>query len=271
MRFYLFFYTALIGLLFSANAWAQTPAAPSDCNKPVIFIDPGHGGLNIGAIGVGELREKDITLDVSLRLEALLQKQSSWRPVLSRDTDSFVGLRQRTRMANQAGAKVFLSIHANANPSSSPKGVEVYLLSAGSASKEGMELVIREEGAHEHHHQEAPGIGSVLYGLKLAGAQRESASLAQVVLDTLTASTQAPDRGVRQAGFAVLKEAEMPALVVEVGYLTNPEEAKLLAKAGYRQKIAEGLFLALEQWRVRGIQNCGTEGSKDLLSQAGLR
>lgn len=263
MYFYSKLCAILLLLLAPTLASAEEPQkhAPMNqsCDRPVVFIDAGHGGLNIGAIGVGDLREKEVTLDVSLRLEALLKKKGSWRASLSRHDDSFVGLRERTRMANDAGAQVFLSIHANANQSSAPQGVEVYLLSAGAANKEGMELVLREEGPQLHHHHEAPGLGSVLYGLRLAGAQRESASLAQVVLDTLTASTKAPDRGVRQANFAVLKEAVMPALVVEIGYLTNPEEAKLLAKASYRQQIAEGLFLALEQWKVRGIQNCGID------------
>jgi len=278
MHFYLNLCSALLLLLAPALASAGEPqthgATNPSCDNPVVFIDAGHGGLNIGAIGVDNLREKEVTLDVSLRLETLLKKKGSWRSTLSRHNDSFVGLRERTRMANDAGAHVFLSIHANANQSSAPKGVEVYLLSAGAANEEGMDLVIREEGPQQHLHHEAPGLGSVLYGLRLAGAQRESASLAQVVLDTLTASTKAPDRGVRQASFAVLKEAQMPALVVEIGYLTNPEEARLLAKAAYRQQIAEGLFLALEQWKVRGLQNCGIDSpAKNIrqISDASLR
>lgn len=244
----------LAGALGAAGAGSPA-ASPHGAGAPVIYLDAGHGGLNHGAVGVDGLREKDVTLDVTRRLAALLTARTDARVVVSRDEDDFVGLRARTRHANRVGADVFLSIHANANASPDLEGIEVYLLAADTARDEGLDIVRREEGAYAasdphagHDHGPGRALGSVLHGVRLAGAQRAAARLALVVLDALGDATGAPKRSVRQAPFAVLKEAQMPALVVEIGYLTNPAEAARLAREDYRAKVAEGLFEALQRW-----------------------
>ena len=217
-----------------------------------MVLDPGHGGLNTGAIGVNGLKERDVVLDVSNRLRARLQASSNVRVVMTRHDDGFVGLRDRTREANRQGASLFLSIHANANPKPIARGVEVYLLSARAAGDEGLDIVAREEQAdlaHDHHdHASSTGHTGVLRAVRLAGAQRLSSKVARLVHDELVQATGAPARGVRQAPFGVLKEAEMPAVVVEIGYLTNPEEAQQLGDPAYRDKVAAGIESAVVKW-----------------------
>ena len=226
----------LLLLLFLGAA----PSAPG-----LVFIDPGHGGLNQGAVGPEGLLEKALTLDISRRLDVLL-RDAGLRTAMSRKDDRFVGLRERTRRANEAEASVLLSIHVNATTSPKPRGVDVYVLSEEVARQEGLEIVQREEGAAPSPHRS--GLGAVLHGLQLAGSQRASVGLAHRVLEGLVESTGAVSRGVRHAPFAVLKEAKMPALVVEVGFLSNPEEAAQLARPDYRQRIAEGIATSVREW-----------------------
>ncbi len=211
----------------------------------LVFIDPGHGGLNQGAVGPDGLEEKVLTLDISRRLDALL-REAGLRTAMSRSDDRFVGLRERTRQANAADAALFLSIHVNSSPTPKPHGIDVYVLSEEVAREEGLEIVQREEGAAPSPHRK--GLGAVLHGLHLAGSQRASVALAHRVLEGLVESTGALSRGVRHAPFAVLKEARMPALVIEVGFLSNPAEAADLARPEYRQRIAEGIAGSVRAW-----------------------
>jgi N-acetylmuramoyl-L-alanine amidase len=218
----------------------------------VVFLDPGHGGLNIGSIGHHGTHEKELTLDISERLRVLLESDGAHRVVMSRHDDSFVGLRERTRQANSIDANLFLSIHVNATVSPNAHGMETYFLAAQSFGDEVHALVIREEGYVDTEDLQKDSLSRVVYGLRLTGAQRESAGLAQKVLDNMVATTRSRNRGVRQAPFAVLKEATMPAIVVEVGYLSNPAEAALLKKANYRQRIARGIYRGILSWERGG-------------------
>ena len=221
----------------------------SESEGVIVYIDPGHGGLNEGAHGVTGLKEKEVVLDVALRLKVLLDSDPSFQAVLTRSTDQFLGLRERTRQANRAKAAVFLSLHANASPHPEPHGIEVYFLSADGATDENAEIVAREESGLTETTESDSSYGSIMHGLQLVGAQRASRMLADVMLRSMVRSTEAKNRGVRQANFAVLKEALMPAVVIEMGYISNPDEEALLRQAGYRERVAFGIFDGLVKWQ----------------------
>jgi len=227
---------------------AQTGEKPTNDRQWVIYLDPGHGGLNTGAIGHHGTHEKELTLDISERLRVLLESDGKHRVIMSRTDDSFVGLRERTRQSNAVEADAFISIHVNATISPNVHGMETYFLAAGSADEESRALVLREEGYVDLEQPQTDSLSRVIHGLKLSGAQRESARLALRVLDRMVSSTRRRNRGVRQAPFAVLKEATMPAIVVEVGYLSNPTEAALLKTPEFRQRIARGIYLGILSW-----------------------
>lgn len=237
----------LLGLIF----FPVSGLGATESERVIVYIDPGHGGINEGAHGVSGLKEKEVALDVALRLKVLLDSDPIFEPVLTRSTDHFLGLRERTRKANRAQASVFLSLHANSSPHQAPHGIEVYFLSADASGGEGVEIVAREEGGLTDTTENSMGYGSVMHGLKLVGAQRASRLLADVMIRSMVRSTGAEDRGVRQANFAVLKEALMPAVVIEMGYISNPSEELLLRQAGYRERIAFGIFDGLVKWHRR--------------------
>ncbi len=221
----------------------------SESERVMVYIDPGHGGINEGAHGVTGLREKEVALDVALRLKVLLDSDPVFEAVLTRSKDEFLGLRERTRKANRAQASVFLSLHANSSPHQEPHGIEVYFLSAEAGQAEGVEIVAREESGLTETTENSFGQGSVMHGLKLVGAQRASRLLADMMLGAMVRSTGANNRGVRQANFAVLKEALMPAVVIEMGYISNPAEETLFRQAGYRERVAFGIFDGLVKWQ----------------------
>ncbi len=213
----------------------------------IVYIDAGHGGMNTGAVGIDGLREKDVSLDIANRMARQLKEHPRYMAVMSRTTDSFVGLRERTRLANQRGADLFLSIHVNSNPSPSRSGVEIYSLAASSHDEEAISIVLREEG--EVVNGAAPIMPtSLMHGLRLAASQRVSVVFGRLCLKELVAATGARNQGLRQASFAVLKEAVMPAVVAEVGYLTNVSEAEKLQDPAYRELIATGLVEAILKW-----------------------
>ena len=145
---------------------------PSLFAKTSVFIDAGHGGMNEGAIGVEGLKEKEVVLDIALKLQRYLQKDRRFVVFMSRDDDRFLGLRERTRRANALGVDIFLSIHANASVSEKPHGVEVWALAATSARDEGLDIVAREEGTRHVETRNTDQLSAVLHGLKLAGSRQ---------------------------------------------------------------------------------------------------
>lgn len=214
-----------------------------------IVLDPGHGGENTGCIGPAKIHEKVVTLQVGLKLEEALKKLVEAEVVLTRRKDEYIGLRERTRMANEKNGNVFISIHMNASPSGSGIGIETFLLSSSSSTEEIRALVEREQ---KDLPMEAPmadvrreELGSVIYDMKLRAAHSLSEKLASKVQRSLIRKTGAVDRGVKQAPFAVLKEAEMPAIVLECGFLTHPKEGDKLLNPEYQEKLAAAIVRGL--------------------------
>jgi N-acetylmuramoyl-L-alanine amidase len=220
---------------------------------PVIVLDPGHGGVETGAVGPGGLQEKDVTLDLARRVKALLDRQ--YTVVLTRDDDRILPLDDRTAIANQNRAELFLSIHLNASKRKSAVGAETYFLSTDATDAEARTLAAMENKAYRA--PEAPsvevagdrGLELILWDLAQNTYLAESSKLAETVQRELNAQTGVRDRGVRQAPFRVLMGATMPAILVETGFISNPEEEARLKDDAYKDKIAAGIAQAVSEFR----------------------
>ncbi len=209
-----------------------------------IFIDPGHGGNAQGAIGINGQQEKDIALQVSLRLNQQIKKELHLSAFLTRKTDVSLGLKDRMRIASQAGADLFVSIHCNSAPhgpmQARAKGIETYFLSMEATGKHAY-LVAARENAETPSSSTDDALSLILTDLAQTQAHHESSSLAYRVHQKLVSRLNAVDRGVQQAPFVVLMGARMPAILVEIGFLSNLQEAKKLSQSSYQQQIAEAI------------------------------
>jgi N-acetylmuramoyl-L-alanine amidase len=219
-----------------------------------IVIDPGHGGHDPGA-QAGSLDEADVVLDIALRLEALLQKEPGVEVVMTRRTDAFIPLEERTAIANHEGADLFLSIHANASRNRRAAGIETYYLNFAT-NPQAEAVAARENSASGRAKHSLPDI---VQAIALNNKLDESRDLARLVQDAMIRRVRPqhpPVRslGVKQAPFVVLIGAQMPSVLAEVSFITNKTEASLLAKPAYRQRIAQALFDALMGYQ-RSLKN----------------
>ena len=220
-----------------------------------IVLDAGHGGQDSGAVGPTGLMEKELVLDVTLRVKKLVEERLGLRVLLSRDGDQFVALRDRTSFANKERADLFVSIHANAHRQSSTDGVETYFLSSEATDSAARQVAALENGVVGLEKPAGRGNGradivrTILWDLAQSEFQLESSRLAEIVQDAMTDSLRIPSRGVKQAGFYVLGGAAMPAILVEIGFVTNPREERRLKTAKYRDEIARAIFAGLAEYR----------------------
>jgi N-acetylmuramoyl-L-alanine amidase len=215
-----------------------------------IVIDAGHGGHDTGTIGPTGLMEKDVSLDVALRLGKLInEKFPSAEVVYTRDADMFVPLEQRTAIANEAKADLFISIHTNSSSDSRVKGVETYYLNLA-ADRSAMEVATRENAtAHGSVHELQELVSKITQNEKIRES-RELAANVQEALAKRTVSTDltARDRGVRKAPFVVLIGTNMPAVLTEISFLSNPADEQWLKQPANRQRTAEGLYHGIEKY-----------------------
>ena len=214
-----------------------------------IVIDPGHGGHDPGAKGKG-ITEADLVLDVALRLEALLLKVPGVDVVLTRRTDEFVALPERTAIANREGADLFLSIHANASATAQARGVETYFLNFANNLSEAA-VAARENAASG---QAMGALPDFVKAIALNNKLDESHDFAALVQDSLVDRLRLTNKtvknlGVKQAPFVVLIGASMPSVLAEISFLSNAQELKLVRGSPYRQRIAEALFDAIRKYQ----------------------
>jgi N-acetylmuramoyl-L-alanine amidase len=215
-----------------------------------IVIDPGHGGRDPGARAHG-VEEAELVLDVSLRLEKLLQKEPGLEVILTRRTDTYVPLEERTAIANREGADLFLSIHANAARNAQARGIETYYLSFAS-NPEAEAVAARENAASDGAMHNLPDI---VKAIALNNKLDESRDLAAIVQESLVTRLRRVNQdvrnlGVKKAPFVVLIGATMPSVLAEISFLTHRQEAALLKTAAYRQHIAEALHQAIMRYRL---------------------
>ena len=214
-----------------------------------IVIDPGHGGHDPGAKARG-LTEADLTLDIALRLEKLLAKESGVEVVLTRRTDTYVQLEERTAIANRSAADLFLSIHANASKVAAARGIETYFLNfAPDPAAEA--IAARENASSAKTMRNLPDIVKAIAMNNKIDESRDFASIVQASLyDKLRASNrQLRNLGVKQAPFMVLIGATMPSILAEISFITNSQEGALLKTEKYRQQIAEALFQGVMRYQ----------------------
>lgn len=205
-----------------------------------IIIDPGHGGKDCGAIGVGGLQEKDITLAVARAVAARLRARLDCEVVMTRDSDIFIPLEERTAIANTREGDLFISIHVNAAPSAKARGIETYILDLA-RNKNAMEVAARENATSDN---QLSDLQSILQELILNSKKNESIKLAEYVQDSMVSGLkdsypEVRNLGVKQAPFVVLLGAQMPAILTEIAFLSNPEEAAWLRTDKYQAKVAE--------------------------------
>jgi N-acetylmuramoyl-L-alanine amidase len=204
-----------------------------------VVIDAGHGGRDTGTIGPTGLTEKELVIDVARRLKERIESEIGAEVVMTRDDDSFVPLETRTAMANQAEADLFISIHANASRSWSIRGVETYFLNF-TTSNEGLELAARENASSLRSISELQDIVSKIMLRDKVDESREFASHIQKSL--AKRKHFGTNRGVKQAPFVVLIGANMPSILAEISFISNPEDERMLKGTDRRQQIAEALF-----------------------------
>jgi N-acetylmuramoyl-L-alanine amidase len=226
-----------------------------------IVIDPGHGGHDPGAQARG-LNEAELTLDIALRLEELLQKEMGLEVILTRRTDVYIPLEERTALANRENADLFLSIHANTSRSSSARGVETYFLSFA-ASPDAEAVAARENSSHAGEMHKLPDI---IRAITLNNKLDESRDLAGMVQEALVtrlrrSSRAVQNRGVKKAPFVVLIGAEMPSVLAEVSFMSNRQELQLLKTPAYKQRIAEALHAAVLRYR-RSLKGSATAAAQ---------
>jgi N-acetylmuramoyl-L-alanine amidase len=230
-----------------------------------IVLDAGHGGHDSGAIGPGGLMEKELVLEVTKRVARLLEERANVKVLLSRDRDHFVTLKDRTSFANRAGADLFVSIHANAHRVAASEGVEVYFLSSEATDNAARQVAAAENSVIQLEKPSSPAragrseiVRTMLWDLAQAEFQTESSRLAETVLDSMSQSLRIPHRGVKQAGFYVLGGAAMPAILVEIGFVTNPREERRLKESKYRDEIARAIFNGLADYKRAWDQRART-------------
>ena len=215
-----------------------------------IVIDPGHGGHDPGAQGRG-ITEAELVLDVALRLEALLQKIPGVEVILTRRTDEFVALPERTAMANREAADLFLSIHANASAHPTARGVETYFLNFAD-NLSAAAVAARENAASTQAMGALPDfVKAIALNNKLDESREFAGEVQRALLVRLRGlNRNMRDLGVKQAPFVVLIGAVMPSALAEISFVTNPQEAKLLRSSAYRQRIAEALLHGIRKYQT---------------------
>ncbi|PID34461.1 MAG: N-acetylmuramoyl-L-alanine amidase [Thiotrichales bacterium] len=246
-----------------------TRPAPSRHGNFVVVIDPGHGGHDPGAVGRKGTREKDAVLAVSRRLKARIDAAPGMRAIMTRNTDKFVPLRKRIDIARSNNADLFISVHADANHSSHIKGSSVYILSEKGASSEAAKLLAQSENsAYEVKIGDvrlagnSAKVASILLDLSQNETMDRSLELAQTTLRELARVSNPLRSKVESAGFVVLKAPDIPSMLVETAFISNPQEEKRLRTAHYQQKLADAIFKGVRKFQMAHAPNTVRGGSR---------
>ena len=216
-----------------------------------IIIDPGHGGKDPGSVGYKGTKEKDIVLDVSKRLARKIQKNLRVKTILTRDEDVFIRLQDRTKFANTNEGDLFISIHVNSNESKKPYGFETYLLRPG-RNQEAINVALRENAVIElegNKFEKLTDEQLIQATIAQSGFVQYSEKFAALIQEEIDKRVQSRNRGVKQAGFYVLMGASMPNVLIELGYISNPNEEKKLNSSSYRDMLATSIYYAILKYQ----------------------
>ncbi len=232
-------------VLGAAPALAKTAPLP---RPRLIALDPGHGGSDPGALGLGGTQEKNVVMAVARELQKQLLVQNRFRVTLTRSTDTLVPLRERVARAQDAKADLFLSLHADSHPEPHIRGASVYTLSEQATDREAAALAQRENGGVTRA-QVSPGVAQTLVSMTQRGTVNASNRLATTVVQSFGRSgIRLLPHSHREAGFAVLTAPDIPAVLVELGYLSNPHDEKLLAVPQHQVALARALRGSIETY-----------------------
>ena len=214
-----------------------------------IVIDPGHGGHDSGTLGPGGIEEKEVVLDVALRLGKLLKQRLGADVIFTRDNDTFIPLETRTAIANKSQADLFLSVHANSSSDSTARGVETYYLNF-TTSPDALEVAARENAvSDESIHELSDLVKKITLKDKIDESREFAADVQRSLYSDLEEGNPGlRDRGVKKAPFVVLIGANMPSILAEISFLTNSDDARELRQPAYRQRIAESLYRGVERY-----------------------
>jgi len=220
--------------------------------KFVIALDPGHGGRDPGAIGKRGTREKDVALSVAKKMKTMINRESGYRAVLTREADRFVSLRNRVKKARAAEADIFISLHADSFHKPNVKGASVYALSLRGASSEAARWIAKKENSSDliggiSLDDKDDLIASVLLDLSQTATIQDSLELGSDVLGHIGKVSRLNNKKVQQAGFAVLKAPDMPSILIETAFLSNPSEEKKLRNPKHQHKLAKAVFSGIKK------------------------
>lgn len=224
-------------------------APPQDQALRTVVIDPGHGGLETGAKGKFGNLEKDITLAVSLKLKALIEKDMGFEVVLTRDRDVDVSIENRSAIANNRKAGLFISIHANGSVQRKAAGSETFFLSLNATDEETRRLAYLENNSSSLQSRIDPSsdddLMMILWDMAQNAYIKQSSRLAELVQGELDAMLGTRNRGIKQAPFKVLTGVACPAVLVEAAFISNPDEEQKLASDAFQTKVAEAIYRGL--------------------------
>jgi N-acetylmuramoyl-L-alanine amidase len=241
------------------TARSEASVANGQLRDFIVAIDAGHGGDDPGAIGVGKVQEKHVALAIAKELAALFRSASGYRGDLTRKGDYYLTLRQRTTVARNQRADLFVSIHADAFSGPDARGASVYTLSAKGATSETARWLAEKENASDliggagdvSLDDKDALLAHVLLDLSMDGNRSASIEAGTAVLGALDNFAQLHRGRVEQAGFVVLKSPDIPSILVETGYLSNPSEARKLSQPDYQRKIAQAIFKGITTYAQR--------------------
>ena len=234
------------------SACADSLVARTAPKTHLVVLDPGHGGVDPGAIGFSGVYEKDIALATAREVARQLEATKRYRVRMTRSGDEFVPLQERVAFAHAAGGELFLSIHADALPNAGVRGASVFTLSEKASDKEAAELAARENkadliaGIDLSRHE--PVVSEILFDLARRQTNNLSIRLARELVSELGHEVRLLNNSHRAAGFAVLKAPDIPSALVELGCLSNKEEERLLRLAAYQKKLATGIVRSVNDY-----------------------
>lgn len=242
------------------NGWNNVPMPKSRPEFFTIVIDPGHGGVDPGAMSVSGIREKDLTMRYARQLKETLESSGRYRVVLTHAEDSYISLKGRVLKAQSAGGDLFISLHADSHPEPTMRGLSVYTLSEQASDKEAEALASSESKkdiiAGVDLSENSKEVTEVLIDLAQRDTKNTSARFAELVVNEIGTEAKLLRNTHRFAGFAVLKGIGVPSVLVEMGYLSNPDEEKLLISDDYRNRLVNAIARAVDtycdQYTLRG-------------------
>jgi N-acetylmuramoyl-L-alanine amidase len=239
-------------------ALPSAPPRPSSrpapvVEKPLVVLDPGHGGVDPGAVGVGGVYEKDITLAAAREVRRQLLATGRYRVQLTRDKDVFVRLRDRVAIARDAGGDLFVSLHADSIGNGSIRGLSIYTLSEKASDREAEMLAAKENRADAIAGLDLSSENDLVAGILIDLAQRDtlnhSRRFARLALEHLGREVKLlPAKPHRQAGLAVLTGPDIPAVLIEMGYLSSPQDVSLLTSGDHRERMARGITRTVDAY-----------------------